>query len=185
MHMHAEIWVSTTEDVEGQVEKIMAPYSENIEGNNKAFWDWYQIGGRWKGEHVKGYDPSEDPEHIEECSLCKGTGRRPDAESFGPGWIEANNGCNGCQGKGVAVQYPTQWGPHEQDVMAVADAPDDLSSYTLVAKGKVFHKQVFNYDEEKGEGSFEETDYQGVTVKARLKELGIENGYLVTVDYHS
>jgi len=63
-------------------------------------WDWYAFGGRWTGL-LDGYEPDKDPNNIKVCDLCGGTGKRVD--------MVVENGCNGCQGKGEAVTWPTQW----------------------------------------------------------------------------
>lgn len=54
MHYHLEIVMPPTDDVEAEVEQIMAPFDENgaddEDHNTKhAFWCWYVIGGRWSG----------------------------------------------------------------------------------------------------------------------------------------
>jgi hypothetical protein len=61
MHYHAEVHITSTEDVDAQVAAIMAPFDEN-QHPKKGIWDWYQIGGRWTGAH-DGYDPESDPEN--------------------------------------------------------------------------------------------------------------------------
>ena len=182
MHYHAEVWIPTDEDVHGQVERALAPYQEGTAEH--GFWDWWQIGGRWKGTHVPSYDAAEDPEHVELCRLCMGTGMRPGwawlddkgDHQFADAWAKECNGCNGCRGTGKSLTWPTKWRRHEADVMAVADVPDDLSAFTLVVGGKVFHEQVWDYEKSN------ETPFG--TVKGKLAELGIDSGYLVTVDYH-
>lgn len=63
MHYHMEIIMPPTDDVEAAVASIMKPFDENGEDeegnpNRHAFWDWYQIGGRWSGSHLKArYEP--------------------------------------------------------------------------------------------------------------------------------
>lgn len=45
-----------TDDIDGAIEKIMAPFSENDESEDASpsaqFWDWYVIGGRWGGRKL-------------------------------------------------------------------------------------------------------------------------------------
>lgn len=55
MHYHLEIIMPPTEDVAPAVAQIMAPFDED--GSDEyllryAFWDWYQIGGRWSGHKM-------------------------------------------------------------------------------------------------------------------------------------
>jgi hypothetical protein len=69
--------------------------------NPNRRWDWWQVGGRWTGLLSPGYDPEKDPANIETCRLCDGTGRRAD--------MVVENGCNGCQGTGRCVKWPTAW----------------------------------------------------------------------------
>lgn len=76
--------------------------------NPNSKWDWYQIGGRWTG-YWGNYDPEKDPDNIETCWLCQGTGTRTD--------MKVNNGCNGCQGTGKAVRWPTQWKTYAGDIL--------------------------------------------------------------------
>ena len=52
MHAHIEIVMPPTEDVEKSVAEIMAQFDENADDEDLskyAFWDRYQIGGRWSG----------------------------------------------------------------------------------------------------------------------------------------
>jgi len=72
--------------------------------NPNAKWDWWQVGGRYSGKFSPGYDPETDPNHQETCWLCRGTGKRID--------MVVENGCNGCQGKGISTKWPTQWIAH-------------------------------------------------------------------------
>lgn len=57
MHMHLEVLMPPTDNVEEALAKIMAPFDENgsDEGsaNTHSFWDWYRIGGRWGGAKIK------------------------------------------------------------------------------------------------------------------------------------
>lgn len=53
MHYHLEIIMPPTDNVEAAVEKILAPFDENGEERRHTFWDWWQIGGRYSGEHAK------------------------------------------------------------------------------------------------------------------------------------
>lgn len=59
MHYHLEIIMPPTEDVESAVREIMKPFSENEDGNNNSFWDWYVIGGRFAGAKLN-YDKSKE-----------------------------------------------------------------------------------------------------------------------------
>ncbi len=57
MHYRAEIVMPPSDDVLGVIEKALAPFSENNEGEDcepdAAFWDFFVIGGRWAGSHLQ------------------------------------------------------------------------------------------------------------------------------------
>ena len=113
-----------TEDVEGRVAELLAPYDENDECFREGSrWDWYQIGGRWTGA-ISDYDPESDPDNTEVCNLCAGSGVRTD--------MIVANGCNGCKGKGTRLKWPTQWKRHPDDIVSVADVPSDCIPFALV-----------------------------------------------------
>lgn len=76
--------------------------------NPKSKWDWWQIGGRWTG-CLTDYDPNKDPDNIETCWLCKGTGERHDDVVDGE--------CNGCEGKGKRIKWPTDWKQRHDDTL--------------------------------------------------------------------
>ena len=64
--------------------------------NPESKWDWYQVGGRWEGELVEGYNANDAIRNYEKCSYCEGTGLRNDEignerRAEDPDW-----GCNGC-----------------------------------------------------------------------------------------
>jgi len=191
MHYHAEVWIPHTEDIESQVAKAMEPDEEH-----GGFWDWYQVGGRWKGAHAPDYDPEKDRAHMVKCDLCNGTGVRPGGkEQFGEKWFAANNGCNGCQGKGEKLEWPTQWQPHEGDVMAVREIQDTLGCHTLVTPEGIFEREVHNpdwdhdkpFDENRAAGReymLPNPVFDG-KVAVFLRGKGVAAGYLVTVDYHN
>lgn len=50
MHYHLEIIMPPTTDIEGAINAILLPFSEHDEDNRHAFYDWYQIGGRYSGD---------------------------------------------------------------------------------------------------------------------------------------
>lgn len=157
----------------------MNPFCEHDGENEAGWWDWFQIGGRWKGAHVLDYDAEKDPAHQKRCDLCHGTGKRTDAIGRATRIENPEYGCNGCNGTGTMVTWPTQWGPHKQDVIAVADAPDKLTCATLLIVRKGQDALVFH------DGEWDDENAKRKTVKELLKENGCEGGILVTVDYHS
>lgn len=90
------------------------------EYNPLSKWDWYQIGGRWAGAFESDYDPSTDPRNIETCWLCGGTGDRAkhrgeDTKGQHP------SGCNGCEGKGKSLKWPTQWANDRGNTLPISE----------------------------------------------------------------
>lgn len=183
MHYHAEVWISDKENVQAQITNIMEPHREDED--REGFWDWYQIGGRWKGVHAPDYDPEKDESHLVTCEICNGTGDRPGwvhyengERKFADSWAEDMNGCNSCRGKGQRMTWPTQWQPHDQDVCPVAELPEGLTCGTLIVGDQLYQQEVWTGH------AFEDTDFDGA-VQPVLDRLGVTDGYLVTVDYHS
>ena len=112
-------------DPEEKVTELLAPYDENGEWSKEGSrWDWWQIGGRWTGA-MSDYEPHEDPENIETCDLCHGTGTRTD--------LSVPNGCNGCYGEGTRLKWPTQWkNVPEKDMIPAVDVPADFIPFALI-----------------------------------------------------
>jgi hypothetical protein len=81
--------------------------------NPNKKWDWWQVGGRWSGKLVPKYDPEKDPANSELCAICNGTGKRTD--------MAVENGCNGCNGNGWRVKWPTSWARVDGDRVQVRD----------------------------------------------------------------
>jgi hypothetical protein len=193
------------EDIEKHVTVAMKPWDENAEveqitdedgetylTNPRGKWDWWQIGGRWTGVWSD-YDPNLDLNNIETCSLCGGSGTRPDAQRFeaaNPGWLEWSGGCNGCQGKGAAVKWPTSWASHEGDLLPVSallDNPDYRRPHALVIpEGGFFEREWYVPADTPGEiGRFEEQSDE--EWEAKLRELlePLRNCSLAVVDFHT
>ena len=169
MHSHAEVWIPNNQNVEEQVRGVMEPYYKGEGENEEGFWDWYQIGGRWKGTHIPDYNPDEDPEHMITCRMCGGTGARNDVkdspkEEIWEGVFGVK--CNVCDGNGIELQWPTEWEPHPKDVIPIGEIPEEFSCSTLVLPDEVLN----NFFQRR--------------VKEALEKKGIIKGYLVTIDYH-
>ncbi len=77
--------------------------------NPNAKWDWWQIGGRWSGFFEPLYDPEEDPANFEVCFICEGTGMRNDEIGMAQRQVHPEYKCNGCNGDGISLKWPTQW----------------------------------------------------------------------------
>lgn len=171
MHYHLEMFIEgkTACEVCKKIESILEPYCEHE--HEDGFWDWFMIGGRWRGIHAPGHDPYKDESLIETCNLCNGTGVRKD--------MVVANGCNGCMGKGKRTKWPTQWKQHESDVIKANKIDKSLSCHALYANGK------FYFVEEWDGENIKKTDFSGNVIE-KLQSLGVDlsKGYLITVDYH-
>ena len=96
--------------------------------NPKSKWDWYSIGGRYTGFLDPDYDPSKDPANTGICNICKGSGVRNDMPVFAEGADPFKSSpirletakCNGCDGKGKSIKWPTEWKKHSGDVQSAA-----------------------------------------------------------------
>lgn len=103
----------------------------NSTRNPLSKWDWYQIGGRWTSVLDPTYNPETDPDNIEECNICNGTGDRPGwvwydrtnpdspVRKFKDDWAEQCNGCNGCKGEGRHPVWPSSFKPVPHDRGAI------------------------------------------------------------------
>lgn len=197
MHCHVELWVpDLSEDLEGLVAKELVEFFEDEGRNESGWWDWYQIGGRWKGAHVPDYDPEQDKDHLTACFLCGGSGVRPE--------MNLDNGCNGCNGTGQRTDWPTRWNMHPKDIIPTSECPNDLTCYRLVldknglnqvydtpaavlreilGEDRVMSTEYFDYNRPIGD-MLVKTGWDG-KVKDTLTRLGITGGYLITLDCHS
>jgi hypothetical protein len=189
------------EDVEKHVTVAMEPYDETAEierddegywRNPRGKWDWWQVGGRWTGVWSD-YNPQTDPANIETCSLCGGSGTRPDAAQFersNPGWTEWSGGCNGCEGKGARVKWPTGWADHEGDLIPVAallDNPALERPYSLVIpEGGFFESEWWVPAADPTDlGHFEKLSDEAWEAKLRELLEPLRGAQLVVVDCHS
>ena len=107
-HCMALVVIPPDGDAHEHVARLMAPHRRD-DDERTGQWDAWMIGGRFTGG-LTGYSATEDPRNWETCSLCGGTGERPSGrEEFGDEWYERNHGCNGCQGRGWGVKWPTEF----------------------------------------------------------------------------
>lgn len=155
MHYHVEVMVpaeeaETAEQAIARAEERIAQYGySEFDEDRWARWDWYMVGGRWRGVHVDGRTPFTDDLERETCNLCEGTGvHRGVADRTAPflreadgtlwseeriqAWLEWSGGCNGCRGEGSQLPWPTQWDPHPLDACRNSEAHRDLLPYAYV-----------------------------------------------------
>lgn len=183
--MHAVALVILPKDAldpEAHVKQAMAPFEEEFDDEADRYrghWDWWQIGGRWTGK-LSGYDPRLDPDNIKTCSLCNGTGKRPDAEQFGPEWLEWSGGCNGCGGKGAEVTWPTSYKRHHGDVGPVTAAKQhDFYPYSILTpEGRWVSREI-------DDGSYKSKDEEEWRAEASAVLDAYSDHLCVVVDYHS
>jgi hypothetical protein len=189
-----------TGDISEAVEKMMAPYDESLEielspidpeypdepqymHNPRSFWDWWQIGGRWTG-YLSDYDPHLDPANVETCLICHGSGMRNDALGRNARAANPDHTCNGCDGKGAHVSWPTQWQSHPGDIQRWSAVKEqilsgDKSFYTVLAGEQVAHKEIYVPDAPQCDRFQPATDVE--TLLATVPDDAI----CVVVDYHS
>jgi len=117
----------------GATGKVMSNY------NPKSQWDWWEIGGRWTGALVEDYDPYTDPDNLEPCWLCKGTGKRDDEGGRQARAQNPNYTCNGCDGKGKSVKHQLKRFPG--DILPARLVPDDYFPHALVTPDGEWHQE--------------------------------------------
>lgn len=114
--------------------------------NPDSRWDWYSVGGRWSGA-LSDYDPATDPDNIEKCFICRGTGMRNDDLGKKARKEDPSYTCNGCGGKGKSVKWPTQWTQHDGDmqptdkVIQMIKKDDKYCPHALVTPNGKWHER--------------------------------------------
>jgi len=182
MHFCTEVWLpkkpANARDV---IDAVFDGHSEKDNGGYQ-FYDWYQIGGRWMNNHDPRYNPDKDPRNKEKCPFCNGTGVPKSMGKFefkrihakDPKPVKPKRDCPQCKGTGKATKWPTNWRVLDFVVIEQDKAPKKMTSYYLAVA-----------DEEDNLSKLVKLDEDKDTVASKLKELGLKNGFLVTVDCHS
>lgn len=127
-----------TKNVRAKLKELLDPYDENGEFfKDGSRWDWWQVGGRWTGA-FDGYDPEKDPRNIKPCDLCHATGKRTDnvAKAI-PALAEK---CNGCDGTGQALVWPSDWIPHDGDISVVSEIKRTVACHAIVTPDGKWHE---------------------------------------------
>ncbi len=177
MHYYCLVLIPNDGDPEAHVRRLLEPYSEHIDDNEKSFWDWWVIGGRWAG-HLDGYDPNADQKNWEWCEFCQRTGIRTDLGPAKP--------CNACTHPpndklptGKRVKWPTDRAAHHGDVQGCPlELKDDQIPFTLVREdGSVEMKERLAG----GEIGFQKTEGFDESARSAVRE---HTGRVVVVDYH-
>jgi hypothetical protein len=179
MHYYATVITPLDGSVDKAVAYMMRPHCENDGANEQGFWDWYVIGGRWTGKWT-GYDLRKDPRNYERCFLCQGSGRRPNAESFGQEWLEWSGGCNGCMGTGKSLKFAADLPRHEGDIQPADDVlqrfETDGFPATFITPDGVWHAEYWDGDNFQTAPGFEDQVREQLGKYAALTA--------VVVDYH-
>lgn len=186
MHFHLEIIMPHTENLEAEISRILAPFDEGSEESRNAFWDWYQIGGRWTGTK-DGFDPASDENNVERCEICQGTGFRADEVGKRAREAEATYTCNGCGkwneggkwthsefGAGKRLKWPTAWAQYKGDIMPLRDVKKDQKAFRVIIAGMnhagTGMEAVFMACRENWNGvSFDESSWDG-TIESALEK---------------
>lgn len=211
MHYHLEILMPPTADVEAAIEAILAPFSENNEESRHAFWDWYQLGGRYSGAKLEALVSQEKRDAFYEA--LKGlnvtvSGLRFGKQELSPAtqapavdalWREM------CPGAGdVCPLFKHSGDAMSMDVCRLDEVPADLKAYAFIhaAHGygekieaqTMLHKSIWNGV------THQDTTWGGNVKEAIAKSIKECDGYredykakiqpqpdwlMVTVDYHS
>ncbi len=121
--------------------------------NPASHWDWYVIGGRWTGA-LTGYDPHDDPRNMEPCDLCHGTGTRswsPEDEARKVAVLPGEVAdppitetkliqCNGCEGKGSRLKWPSEW-PDVGNVCPTSQVPPTFTPFAVLTPDGQWHEK--------------------------------------------
>lgn len=141
MSHYSVLVVTNTKPAERDLAAILAPWNEE-NPTKEAKWDWWMIGGRWSGKLDPTYDPEKDPRNIEVCNLCLGTGKRDDNLGQQARVADPSYTCNGCNGEGKRVKWPTSWADDIGNQCQVSNLPDGLEfeSFAVVKDGEWFER---------------------------------------------
>lgn len=178
MHYAILVLIPGAAETKTAVDTAMAPFSEHTDPDHGR-WDWFQIGGRWSGR-LSGYDPEKDARNIERCDLCEGTGTRRDAIGLAQGMVD-RAWCNGCDGKGQRVKWPTQWAAHPGDRSARVPMFEDITGSfhaVVTLDGRwLSHERWDGHD-------FVDVPWEP-DVRDALTEAKAKGAHAVVVDCHS
>ncbi len=108
--------------------------------NPLSKWDWWQIGGRWTGS-LDGHSPESDPENIETCPICHGTGKHDDELGLEERAKDPTYTCNGCGGKGKRLKWPTAWKTYIGDALPVHAIKPDFVPFAILTPDGEWHEE--------------------------------------------
>lgn len=113
--------------------------------NPKSKWDWWVLGGRWTGYFEgKDFKPEDNPNNLETCFLCRGTGMRNDELGKSIRADKPEYTCNGCGGTGRRLKHPPQWEKVPTDMMPVSSIlkmDNPIIPYAVVTPDGEWHQK--------------------------------------------
>ncbi len=178
----------TRATVQDAVAEALAPFEERWDDDTEehsGWWDYWAIGGRWTGVWRPNYEAQDDPRNIDPrpCPICGGTGHRPDIGNANrEEYIAWCGGCNGCQGKGHQVKWPSEWLPIEGDVLSVeqllADASLRVPRRLVLPDAGVLSREDWD-----GDKSYDWNEHWAHLVRERLAPFRAAK--IVSVDVHN
>lgn len=212
MHYHLEIVMPPTDNVEGAVEEILAPFDENNEKSYMPFWDYWKIGGRWSGAKTTSAFSEERMTAFHSALHDAGvtvSGLRTGKPTLNPAsqipkvdemWRQhfPESAIKECP---LFDHYKGAWG----DVMRLGDIPADLEASHVIVAALSYDRKVteavYMTQKDMYNGvSFIATTWSGKVADAISAHLDTIKGYpddylaratptpdwlVVTVDYHS
>lgn len=114
--------------------------------NPKSKWDWWTIAGRWTGMFSgPDFDASKDPDNMETCDCCVGTGMRSDEVGREARANDPNYKCNGCGGAGKRLKWtlkPVSYLASAAWVLEHIARSDDLVPFALVDPSGKWHERA-------------------------------------------
>ena len=207
MHYHLEIIMPPTENVKEAITKILAPFDENLEEDNKhAFWDWWVIGGRYSGQHTIGrYDSEKMDSFYKELNNNKVTvsgitfGKSELSPASQIPFVDALWQTHFPEDDGPCPLFKhsnDQYKDNYADVCQMFNLPDHLECSRIIITNSEFEPEFMIEGSYWNGVSWNDTKWDGKVKTAlemykenkdewREKNTIKSNWLLVTVDYHS
>lgn len=212
MHYSLEIVMPPVADVKAAIEDILRPFDENDDDSRHAFWDWWQIGGRYSGKKVEAtVAPEKMSAFMDELKNRKVTvsGLQFGKQELQPAsqipmvdalWQEM------CPGAGSVCPVFQHSGERSgSDICTYKDLPPALTAYKVIFAAPDYKDEkleaVSMFSQEIWNGvTHEKTNWDGTVASAITMHLDKHQVYkaeylqkitpqpdwlVVTVDYHS
>ena len=212
MHYHCEIIMPPTDDVDGAVAQIMETFSENNESPSHAFWDWFQLGGRYSGAKLEALATQEKLDAFR--AELNRLGVTVSGLVWGKQELQPASQAAAvdelwramCPGAGDTCPMLKHSGDHMAlDVCKLSELPPELTTYTLIVAGPdyrgekveahtLLHKRIWNgvtyqdttFDGKVASGIAQYTEQVKRYREGYADKMAMKPDWLVvTVDYHS